>query len=95
MHILEELVVFLAYLHHQVMVLEEEAQRLRSQDHIAQVLVKVGMDFMQVADMVVPVEEVSSVEEELIQMAAVMMIKAAAADLVSPITHNQNQITLQ
>ena len=60
-----------------------------------QVLVKVEMDFMQVADMVAPVEEVSSVEEELIQMAAAMMIKAAAVDLVSPITHNQNQITLQ
>ena len=95
MHILEELVVFLVYLHHQVVVLEEEAQQLRLQDHIVQVLVKVEMDFMQVEDMVVPVVVASLVAEELIQIAASMMIKAEAADLVSLTTHNQNQITLQ
>ena len=95
MHILEELVVFLVYLHHQVVVLEEEAQQLRLQDHIVQVLVKVEMDSMQVEDMVVPVVVASLVAEELIQIAASMMIKAEAADLVSLTTHNQNQITLQ
>ena len=95
MHILEELVVFLVYLHHQVVVLEEEAQQLRLQDHIVQVLVKVEMDSMQVEDMVVPVVVASLVAEELIQIAASMMIKAEVADLVSLTTHNQNQITLQ
>ena len=77
------------------MVLEEEAQQLRPQDYIAQVLVKVEMDFMQVADIVVPVVVASLVAVELIQMAAAMMIKAEEADLVLLTTHNQNQITLQ
>ena len=50
---------------------------------------------MQVDDMVVPVVVASLVAEEQIQIAAAMMIKAEAADLVSLTTHNQNQITLQ